>query len=181
MEHQVVNIRRAELVDLNACIPIDSSFVTDHVWQMESRDSEGVVNVAFRTVRLPRPMKVGYPRDTDSLIEDWRKGECFLVAYEDATVVGYLDMTVQPWNMTGWVNNLVVAKTHRRRGIGGLLLRSALRWGQETHLLKVITETQTKNYPAIQFYQKNAFSFCGYNDRYYVNQDIALFFVQPLR
>jgi ribosomal protein S18 acetylase RimI-like enzyme len=177
----VVNIRRAELAELNACIPIDSSFVTDHVWQMESRDSEGVVSVTFRTVRLPRPMKVGYPRETDTLIENWRKGECFLVAYEDSEVVAYLDMTVHLWNMTGWINNLVVAKTHRRRGIGSVLLRSAVRWGQEAHLSKVVAETQTKNYPAIQFYQKHSFRFCGYNDHYYVNQDIALFFVQPLR
>jgi ribosomal protein S18 acetylase RimI-like enzyme len=177
----VGSVRKAELADLNACLLIDPSFVTDHVWQMESRDSEGVVSVTFRTVRLPRPMKVSYPRDTDGLIDNWRRGECFLTAHEDAEVVGFLDMTIQPWNMTGWVNNLVVAKPHRRRGIGTVLLRSALRWGQEMHLLKVVTETQTKNYPAIKFYQKNAFSFCGYNDRYYVNQDIALFFVQPLR
>ena len=177
----MANIRRAELVDLNTCIQVDASFATDHVWQMEVRDSEEVVSVTFRTVRLPRPMKVGYPRDTDSLIEDWRKGECFLVAQQDDAVVGYVDMTVQPWNLTGWVNNLVVDKAHRRRGIGSALLHAAIRWGQEMHLSKIVTETQTKNYPAISFYQKNAFSFCGFNDRYYVNQDIALFFVQPLR
>ena len=42
-------------------------------------------------------------------------------------------------------------------------------------------ETQTKNYPAICFYRKHRFVFCGFNDRYYTNQDIALFFAQSLR
>jgi ribosomal protein S18 acetylase RimI-like enzyme len=42
-------------------------------------------------------------------------------------------------------------------------------------------ETQTKNHPAICFYRKHGFVFCGFNDRYYTNQDIALFFAQNLR
>jgi ribosomal protein S18 acetylase RimI-like enzyme len=176
-----VNIRHAELVDLHACVAIDASFVTDHVWQMEGAEGDEAVSVTFRTVRLPRAMKVSYPRDSDSLLEDWRKGECFLVADIEGEVVGYLDMTVHTWNMTGWVNNLVITKRQRRQGLGTALLRSAIRWGQDHGLWKIVGETQTKNYPAIRFYQKNAFHFCGYNDRYYVNQDIALFFVQTLR
>jgi hypothetical protein len=35
---------------------------------------------------------------------------------------------------------------------------------------------QTKNYPAIQFARAQGFVFCGFNDHYYMNQDIALFF-----
>lgn len=175
------SISRAELGDLNACLQMDPSYTTDHVWQMEARDADGVISVAFRIVRLPRPMKVVYPRDSDSVVENWRRGECFLVAYEDDQLVGFIDATVQAWNMTGWISNIVVETAHRRRGVGTALLRAAVRWGQELRLSKLVGETQTKNYPAISFYQKNAFGFCGYNDRYYVNQDIALFFVQPLR
>jgi ribosomal protein S18 acetylase RimI-like enzyme len=37
-------------------------------------------------------------------------------------------------------------------------------------------EIQTKNHPAISFAQKHGFQFCGYNERYYPNGDIALFF-----
>ena len=96
-------------------------------------------------------------------------------------MIGYVDVTVQNWNRTAWVNNLVVAKPYRRQGVGSALLRTARRWAQEYDLLKMVAETQTKNYPAITFYQKNAYRFCGYNDRYYLNQDIALFFVLNLR
>jgi GNAT superfamily N-acetyltransferase len=162
-------------------LSIDASYVTDHVWQMDAKESDGVVSVSFRTVRLPRTMKVAYPRDTDGLVDDWRKGECFLVALDDGQVVGYLDMTTHTWNMTGWINNFVVARSHRRLGVGAALLRGAVRWAQDSGLLKIVAEMKTKNYPAICFYQKHAFSFCGFNDRYYVNQDIALFFVQLLR
>jgi hypothetical protein len=35
---------------------------------------------------------------------------------------------------------------------------------------------QSKNYPAMMLAQKHGYEFCGYNDRYYPNQDIALVF-----
>jgi ribosomal protein S18 acetylase RimI-like enzyme len=44
-----------------------------------------------------------------------------------------------------------------------------------------MAEATTKIYPALSFYQKLGFRFCGFSDHYYVNQDIALFFVLTLR
>ena len=49
------------------------------------------------------------------------------------------------------------------------------------NLRRLIVETQTKNYPAIQFLLKRGLVFCGYNDLFYPNQDIAIFFGQNLR
>jgi hypothetical protein len=40
---------------------------------------------------------------------------------------------------------------------------------------------QSKNYPAIAFCKKQGMAYCGYSDRYYANQDIALFFGLHLR
>jgi len=88
---------------------------------------------------------------------------------------------VQAWHATGWLNNLVVGKRYRRQGIGGALLKAAIEWAREQGLRQLMLETQTKNYPAICFYQRHGFVFCGFNDHYYTNQDIALFFAQSLR
>ncbi len=176
-----VVVRPAEFGDLKACSLLDSSFVTSYVWQMESQEKEGEIAVVFRSVKLPRAMRANYPRDHTHLLENWRREECFLIAEEGGVVRGFIDMTVQTWHMTGWINNLVVTKRSRRRGIGSVLLQAAVRWGYEKGLKQVIAETHTKNYPAICFYQKNGFVLCGFNDRYYLNQDIALFFVQHLR
>jgi len=38
----------------------------------------------------------------------------------------------------------------------------------------------SKNYAAIRLSQKLGFEFCGYNDHYYLTQDIALFFGRAL-
>jgi len=39
---------------------------------------------------------------------------------------------------------------------------------------------QSKNHPAISFFQRHGFKFCGYNERYYRNQDIGLYFGRGL-
>ncbi len=173
-------VRPAELTDLKACLEIDHSYVTNHVWQMEESEGNGKVTVIFRSVRLPRPVRVKYPKDYDHLLESWRRGECFLVAEEDGGVRGYLDMSVQPWHSTGWLDNLAVAKRYRRQGIGTALLKRAAEWARLQGLERLMLEIQTKNYPALCFCQKNGFVFCGFNDRYYTNQDIALFFARSI-
>jgi GNAT superfamily N-acetyltransferase len=177
-----INVRQADLADLNSCCRLDPSYVTEYVWQMETRQEEGTATVTFRTVRLPRPMKVEYPRDPTALLESWRRGVPFFAAVDEETdlVRGYLELTIQPWHDMGWVSNFVVDKSWRRRGIGTLLLNAAGEWARQQKLRGLTLEMQTKNYPAISFAGKHNFTLCGYNDRYYSNYDIALFFARNL-
>jgi ribosomal protein S18 acetylase RimI-like enzyme len=174
-------IRPATLADLNACLSLNHSAITDHVWQMNVQETESTVGVTFDTVRLPRRMRAEYPRNLDQLVEDWQRGEAFLTAEVDGEVRGYVDLLARPWQRLGWVANLAVDREYRRRGIGTALMSHARRWAREQGLQEILAETTTKNYPALCFYQKLGFQFCGFNDHYYTNQDIALFFVQVIR
>jgi ribosomal protein S18 acetylase RimI-like enzyme len=176
-----MNIRPAELADVNACLALDHSFLTDHVWQMRVHEADLNVNVTFQTVRLPRLMQVQYPRPLEQLVEDWQRDEGFWVAEADGQVRGYIDVTTQPWQQTAWVANLAVAPEYRRRGIGTALMHQARPWVKDRGAQAILAEAITKNYPALSFYRKLGFEFCGFNDHYYPNQDIALFFVQTLR
>ncbi|MGD8398081.1 MAG: GNAT family N-acetyltransferase [Anaerolineae bacterium] len=174
-------IRPADLADLNACLLIDHAAYTDHVWQMQVQEAESQMGVVFQTVRLPRRMQVEYPRNLEQLVEHWQLGETLLVAEHDGEVRGYIDMMSQAWQGAGWITNLAVERAYRRRGIGTALVRHARQWarGEGMHFLQA--EATTKNYPALSFYRKLGFQFCGFHDHYYANQDIALFFVQTLR
>jgi ribosomal protein S18 acetylase RimI-like enzyme len=174
-------VRPATLADLNTCLLVDHSSVTDHVWQMQVRDGEDQVGVTFHTVRLPRRMRVEYPRDLEQLVEDWGREEAFFVAEADNEVRGYIDLRALPWQQMGWVANLAVEPAYRRRGIATALLRHSRQWARQEGLKLLQVEATTKNYPALRFYQKLGFQFCGFNDHYYSNQDIAVFFVQGLR
>lgn len=174
-------VRPAALADLNVCLFLEHACVTDHVWQMKVEEAESEVSVTFNTVRLPRRMRAEYPRNLEQLVADWQRDEGFLVAEVDGQVRGYVDLLGRPWQQMGWIANMAVDRGHRRRGIGTALVRHARQWARNQGLQVLLAEATTKNYPALCFYQKLGFQFCGFNDHYYPNQDIALFFVLALR
>lgn len=167
----------AELV---LCLALDHSYVTEYVWQMDVREESDDITVRFRLVRLPRVMEVAYPRDSDHLMPSWQRRDCFLVAAVDDVVLGYVNMRIDAAGTTGMIHDLVVNKPFRRRRIGRALLEQATRWATLRGLHRLTLEMQTKNYPAIQFARARGFAFCGFNDRYFTNQDIAIFFSKSL-
>lgn len=176
-----MDVRPATLADLNDCLSLDHDCETDHVWQMKVHKAKSKLNVDFDVVRLPRKMRTGYPRDVEQLVEDWQQGEGFFVAEVDGEVRGYVDVIAQPWQQLAWIVNLAVDRGYRRRKIGTALVRHAGQWTKSQGLQAILCEATTKNYPALCLYQKLGFQFCGFNDHYYTNQDIALFFTLKVR
>ena len=171
----------AELDEISDCINLDHNSVTEYVWQMDAKESSAGTSVAFRQVRLPRALHSRYPRSPDELIARWEEGDAILVAEDKGRIAGYLHLVVQERDGSGWAHNLAVHPQLRRRGIGTALLQAAANWLRQRNVGQLLLEMTTKNYPAICLAQKLGFNFCGYNDRYYTNQDIAIFFAKSLR
>jgi len=178
-----IQVRPATLEDLPRLAAFDHGYSTDYVWQMDLRDdpNAGQLEVTFRPVRLPRPMRVSASRTAEQLSAGWERRTCFLVAEQDGQVKGYLNSTLAPAPETAWITDCVVERRFRRAGVASVLLAAAAQWARSNHLKRLIVEMQSKNYPAITFAQKHGLSFCGYNDLYYANQDVALFFGMALK
>jgi ribosomal protein S18 acetylase RimI-like enzyme len=176
-----MNLRPAQARDLDACLALDESFETEYVWQMETARADGVIQLAFRTTRLPRPMRVSGNAPRDAIAEHFEQGECFLVAEEYPRIGGFIDATAENVQRITWIHYLVIASDLRRRGLGSQLLNAVVEWAHDRRMRAVIASVSTKNYPGLTFLQKHGFSFCGFNDRYYHNHDIALFFAYNLR
>lgn len=174
-------IRQALMGDLQECLEIDGSYVTDYVWQMESHAADGRISMSFRTVRLPRSMRVTYPRTPEALAADWRMRDGFLIAERASEKLGYISLGAQAALSQVHVGDLVVSRAHRRTGVGSALIRAAMRWARDRGLKQIVVEVQTKNHPAIAMLGKLGFTFCGFNDRHFLNQDIAIFFSRAVR
>lgn len=191
-------IRPAALADLSACLALDANSQTDHVWQMEAREERDIVSIRFRTTRLPRTMHVTYPRQREDLVSCWEKGTTILVSTNETSggrttgqvdpredepvlVFGYCQLDVSLWQQAGWISHLIVERRLRHRGIGTAMLKASTAWGRKRGLEQLTVALQTKNYPAISFFEKHGFTFCGFNDRYFTNRDIALFFALRIR
>lgn len=175
------SIRLGTEEDYEACLALDHSSMTEYVWQVDVNEDHGVIAYEFRTVRLPREMAVAYPQSSAAMLADWTQPDCFLVAEYDGRIVGYLHMRADVAYSIGWVRQLAVDRSVRRKKIGSKLLRAAQQWAKQHQLRRMMVETQTKNYPAIAFCQRHGFVMSGFNDRYYPNQDIALFFTAAVR
>ncbi len=171
-----VEIRPLALVDIAGIADMDHGYHTDYVWQMDVQSADGQVNVQFRQVHLPRSMRVDYPRDARRLADDWKKRSATLVADKDDEAVGYVSLMLGMAPNSAWVTDLAVARRFRRQGVGSRLLLAAQAWAQTQEVGQVVVEMQSKNYPGIRLAGKLGYEFCGYSDRYYANQDIALFF-----
>jgi len=170
----------ADLRDLAACLALDGSYETDRVWQIVQQEAHDRISVRFRTLELPRPMHVDYPSWDEALLAHQERGNLVLVAAEASEVRGYLDQESQTDQGMAWVHHLVVAPRYRRQGIGSTLLIRGMQDARQQSLTYIMTVIQSKNYPAIRFLQHHGFSFCGYNERFYRNLDIALYFGRGL-
>jgi ribosomal protein S18 acetylase RimI-like enzyme len=179
--------------DIAACLNLDGSYSTDYVWQMTFQDDLQNYTATFKTERLPRAMEVDYALSKRRLQLALPESQCFLVASGRAAdeaeseilaepeTLGFLVMSYDPMHEIARVQDLVVSRIFRRRRIGTRLLRIARQWAKEQNARQFTIETQTKNYPAILFCQNSGLTFCGFNDQYFPNQDIAVFFGQALR
>ena len=176
MTAKKVNIRPLALVDITTLSEMDHSYHTDYVWQMDLQSHPEEVMVRFRQVRLPRSMLVDYPNPPPRILEDWQKRDGVLVADLNEETIGYISLDRNQVPGLVLVTDLVVLRRLRRQGIGSQLLLAAQTWANEKGDKQMLLEMQSKNYPAIRLANKLGFEFCGYSDRYFVNQDIALFF-----
>ena len=191
-------IRPALLADLSVCLALDANSQTNHVWQMDAREENGGTVVRFQTVRLPRIMRVVYPRQREDLLTCWEEGVAIFVATDERVdelpmdqgrpgvasapqIYGYCQLDIQPWQQAGWISHLIIDRPFRRQGIGTAMLRTCIAWGKVKKLTRLMVAVQTKNYPGISFCEKHGFAFCGFNDHYYVNRDIALLFSLNIR
>jgi GNAT superfamily N-acetyltransferase len=169
--------------DIPACLELDHTYQTEYVWQMTTFEEPGSWQISFKRERLPRVIDITYPADEARLVACVPDDHCFVVAAsrETGDIFGYLTMRCQPAHRIALIQDLVVARPYRGGGIGSRLLNVARTWAREHELAQLTAELQTKNVPGINFCLQAGFTFCGFNDRYFLNRDIAVFFTQPLR
>ena len=176
-----IQIRPTIANDLSRLMGFDHSITSESVWQLELRRDTGQVTAAFREVRLPRSISVTYPHNPFTLADDWVRRSMIYTAIIGQEPVGYISLLERAIDSIVSVTDLVVNLEHRRQGVGSALLAAAQDWAVGRSYRRLIMEMQSKNLPAIRLAQKFGYEFCGYNDHYYLTQDVALFFSKALK
>jgi len=177
-----IEIRPTLAEDIPFLVKIDHNYISDHVWQIEQENSNPEIKalVHFRQVRLPRSVKIEYPKSQEDLLKDWNSRSDILVARYQQKCVGYISLSLEKLPGSTWVTDLVVDELFRRKGIGTALVLSALDWAFQYETSSLVLEMQPKNFPAIQFAFKLGFELNGFYNHYYANNDLGLFFRKSL-
>ncbi len=176
-----IQVRPTVASDLPRLMGFDHSISSESVWQLELRRDAGQPTAIFREVRLPRSISIAYPRNPFTLADDWAKRAMMYTALAERELVGYVSLIERNMDSAAYITDLVVTAASRRQGVGSVLLRSAQDWALGRGYRRMFLEVQSKNLPAIRLAQKFGYEFCGYNDQYYLTQDVALFFGKSLK
>ncbi len=169
-------IRPAVSPDIEFLSNVDHCVKTDRVWQISDQLENDNRKLNFTESHLPREMRLTYPYSPEMLPERWKNYSALLVACVDNIPVGYISMISHFSPNLVWIKDLVVDEIYRRKGIATSLLQSGIEWKLARGITRMMLEMSSKNYPAICFAKKMGFEFSGFNDFYFSNHDIALFF-----
>jgi ribosomal protein S18 acetylase RimI-like enzyme len=87
--------------------------------------------------------------------------------------IGWIEVGYERWNNRMRVWEFLVREEFRRKGIGTLLMKHAVRLSKEKLARMLVLETQSCDVPAIGFYLRFGFELIGFDAAAYSNEDIA--------
>jgi ribosomal protein S18 acetylase RimI-like enzyme len=113
-------------------------------------------------------------RNFDKIISSPNKK--ILLAKDGERIIGFAGIELSEWNKTARGIDIFVHPDYRQKGIGSNLVREMIEETKKFKVRALIVEAPSKS-NALPLYQKNGFRKCGYNDRYYSNNndEIAIF------
>ncbi len=100
------------------------------------------------------------------------KNTTYVVAKENSQIVGFAGISVCFDEAT--LNNIVVKKSCRGRGIGGELLETLIELCADLNMKSLTLEVNSLNTPAINLYEKFGFKNLGIRKKYYNNSQDAI-------
>lgn len=150
-----------QLTDFNA------SFSTEYIFTVFVNE----ISVEIKEESLPIPVYKNY--SFDLIKQDIVQADFAVVAEIEKSIVGFATVIYREWNNQVVLTGLFVLPEAKGKGIGRALVEAAIDYAKAKSARCLIVETQNINYPAIQFYRKMKFEFCGFDTALYNPADIS--------
>jgi ribosomal protein S18 acetylase RimI-like enzyme len=153
----------------------DASYSTGTVYRISVND----MDVTIREEKLASPVNRLYaPKDIEESLLDASQT---IIAEVDGRVAGFAAFKFEEWNKRAVIIGIYVMPEHKGRGIGSSLVKRGVEYAKTAGARCLWLETQNINYPAIQFYLRSGFRFCGFDTSLYdpaavMPYETALFF-----
>jgi len=146
-------------------------YETTEYYKVTSKSTKELMSVEFE--RCAFPEKAVY-ENTDTLFQEyWNNPRAFGVKDDDGQMIAFLEFDTEEWNNRVVMTQLLVKEECRGKGVGKMLVDFVKKFAKDEDYRIITLETQNTNIPAIDFYFKMGFTFCGSNIYFYSNDDIG--------
>lgn len=176
-----IEIGAAVLDEYAQIAQMDLSFDSNYVWKTQIVEGFESFQPSFQRIRLPKTIHVSFQAyNTANLEQLIRQREILSLRYEDK-VIGY----VRP-ERDETVNRMIlktggVMPEYRNKGVGSAMLEHLCDIARKNGYRSLVCMVQAKNDPTIHFLMGRGFVFCGYQEFFFRNMEIGLFFSKNIR
>ena len=176
-----IEIGVATIEDYPQIAAMDLSFESNYVWQTQTLEEYERFESSFQRIKLPKTIRVSFQAYSQANLENLiRQREVLSLRYEEK-VIGYLRL-----EQDETVNRLIlktggIMPEYRNKGIGSVLMDRVIEIARHNNLRSIVCMVQAKNDPAIHFLLSRGFVFSGYQEFFFRNMEIGLFFSKNVR
>jgi ribosomal protein S18 acetylase RimI-like enzyme len=176
-----IEIRPAVSSDIPELMRFDHTVETTHIWQVACTKDEHQMEFHFIESKLPRPLRLVYPKRFEEMADNWTKHSLFLTARMNGNLAGYLILSIDYDTRIATITDLVVNTPTRNQGIASGMVISVLNGLRNKGLRKLSIAIPVRNHAAISLVKRLKMDFNGFIDHYFINQDGALIFTMAIR
>lgn len=157
----------------------DASFSSEYIYRIVT--NEMAVEITEEKLILPFYKTYAFEQIKNEIDE----ADHAVVAEIDETIAGLATVKYGEWNNRARLTGIFVAPESKGKGVGRALVKAAIDYAKTKSARCLFVETQNVNYPAIRFYLKLGFEFCGFDNALYNTADVsagetALYFSKKL-
>jgi GNAT superfamily N-acetyltransferase len=154
-------------IDGERLADFDASFSTEYVYRV----AVDKMSVKIVEEKLVVPFQKTYP--FDSIKKDIDGADYAVIAEIDKIIAGFATVKYEEWNNRAILTGIFVARESKGNGVGRALVGAAANFAKTKSARCLWAETQNVNRPAIQFYLKIGFEFCGFDSALYNPADVS--------
>ena len=146
------------------------TYETTTFYQIKSVQTENGWTFTLHEQSTPQPF---VKQLEEEMFDAYKDGSNYYVAQWNGEEAAVLVVQQLDWNNTLLIHDLYVYERFKRLGIGSKLIAYVKDRAKNLGVRAITLETQTSNYPAVQFYLKHGFQLVGFNTISYSNEDVV--------
>lgn len=154
----ITNIEKSSIKNMGF-----NGYKTDRIFVVDKKNDCLDINIEIKEHKLKEEYIKEWKQSKESMkyFKEVISQGYSLGVYKSEELIGFSIMSYYGWNNSMWIENIRVSEKYQGKGIGKELVEELKKLSQKKGARILGLETQSTNYPAIQFYKNCGFDISG--------------------